>query len=76
MASAVDSSGFNGGELSKRNGHPPTLLWDRDEHVLLAGVVRCHAHDLDQFTFPEGRDDLCRLAFRLERGDGFCFQVA
>jgi len=40
-----------------------------------ADVVRRHAHDLDDFTFPEGRDDLHSQALRPEGKTDFVFQV-
>src|SRR5581483_12012275 len=42
---------------------------------MLAGFVRRHAYNLDGFTFPEGRDDLCNPARCLERETDFAFQV-
>jgi len=52
-----------------------TLPSDQDEHVMRADVVRRHAHDLDDFTFPEGRDDLHSQALRPEGKTDFVFQV-
>jgi hypothetical protein len=52
-----------------------TLPSDEDEHVVLAGVVRHHADDLDGFPFLEWRDNGRCEALRLERETDFVFQI-
>ena len=45
--------GIDSGQLRKRNGHLPSLPADLHQHVVLAGIFRGHAYDLDRLTFPQ-----------------------